>query len=255
MHEAADSEIGLRVAAGNRLRVDTGRKRTSFGACVKRPANIHRRLAQAPLLWVLSTRRFAKTIFLFAGLLFVGRCHRGVVSVPPEPCRGWWGFEGRRAPLKLATGCFLFGAFPLLLPGEFLSPRAICYPQAHPQKIARQHYDVFGSGRGTSTLNLQSEFFVRPAAVSRVRRSKVFSLTGLESFSLVDRGLSLQPVRAFTFEHQAEFFGPARARWPFARGRRPVDGPARRWLSCGRRRRLCDRRARSPPAHATGTRG
>ena len=39
------------------------------------------------------------------------------------------------------------------------SPRAICYPQAH-TKDRHLHHDLFGSGRGTSTLNLQIEFLV-----------------------------------------------------------------------------------------------
>jgi hypothetical protein len=58
----------------------------------------------------------------------------------------------------------------------FFSPRAICYPQAHQQREWRLHYDLFGSGRGTSTLNLQIEFsWLRSAAVARVRRSKGLS--------------------------------------------------------------------------------
>lgn len=62
MHEAADSEIGLRVAAGNRSRVDTGRERTSFGACVKPPAKHPEALGTSAstkfLEFIIATRSF-----------------------------------------------------------------------------------------------------------------------------------------------------------------------------------------------------
>ena len=77
--------------------------------------------------------------------------------VPPNAGRGErCGFLCVQSPLWL--GGFSFGAFPLLSSGERLSPRANCYPQAA-RKGCACTIDVFGSGRGTSTLNLQSELW------------------------------------------------------------------------------------------------
>jgi hypothetical protein len=68
-------------------------------------------------------------------------------------------FKGRRVSLHLVGG-FSFGAFPLLSSGRgFLYSHGQTAIRKRARKWRRLHYDVFGSGRGTSTLNLQSEFF------------------------------------------------------------------------------------------------
>jgi hypothetical protein len=121
---------------------------------------------------ILSSRLRAESLSLWE---FV----RGWLVVPlfaPNACRGErCGVWGRTAPSKL-VGWFVFWsvsssasgrAFFSVFPGNLLSASA-------PAKERGLHYDLFGSGRGTSTLNLQNEFFLEhSAALTRVRRSKV----------------------------------------------------------------------------------
>ena len=68
------------------------------------------------------------------------------------------GVWGRTAPSNL-VGCFSLGAFPLLSSGKSSSPAGNLLSASAPRRNRRLHYDLFGSGRGTSTLNLQIEFF------------------------------------------------------------------------------------------------
>ena len=100
---------------------------------------------------------------------------RGDWLFPPNACRGErCGVWGRTAPSSLVR-CFSFGErFLFFLPGEFLYLLGNLLSASAPAGDRRLHYDIFGSGRGTSTLNLQIEFFFEHSeALSRVRRSKV----------------------------------------------------------------------------------
>ena len=138
-------------------------------------------MGTSPLLWgscqVGSALRFFFVVVSLRSWLW---------SFPPNACRGErCGGWGRRAPMWL--GLFSFGAFPLRLPRRVL-PRAICYPQAHQQRDRRRHHDLFGSGRGTSTLNLQIEFLVALSGdVEGAPFQRVF-FDGQESFSSQQKG-------------------------------------------------------------------
>jgi hypothetical protein len=57
----------------------------------------------------------------------------------------WW------VLFRLERFLFIFRGALFFSSGNLLSASA-------PTKQRRLHYDLFGSGRGTSTLNLQSEF-------------------------------------------------------------------------------------------------
>ena len=70
---------------------------------------------------------------------------------------------------------FLSERFLFFLPGEaFFTPTGNLLSASERKEWRRLHYDVFGSGRGTGTLNLQSGCFWYSATVARVRRSKAF---------------------------------------------------------------------------------
>ena len=78
------------------------------------------------------------------------------------------------APGHLVGG-FSSERFLFFLPGEaFFTPTGKLLSASGQGKSLRLHYDVFGSRRGTSTLNLQSGLFWCSATVARVRRSKAF---------------------------------------------------------------------------------
>ena len=95
--------------------------------------------------------------------------------VASERCRGERaGFQGAQSPWASGGWCFC-GAFPLLSSGRgFLYSHGQTAIRKRQGKSLRLHYDVFGSRRGTSTLNLQSGLFWCSATVARVRRSKAF---------------------------------------------------------------------------------
>ena len=58
-----------------------------------------------------------------------------LLSFPPNACRGErWGVWGRIAPRE-RVGFFLLERFLFVFRERFFSPRAICYPQAHPPGI------------------------------------------------------------------------------------------------------------------------
>jgi hypothetical protein len=195
---------------------------------------------------ILSSGLRAK-IFLRCG----GVLRKLVVAVPPNACRGErCGVWGRRAPGD-GFKCFLLERFlfsfrePIVFSsGNLLSA------SAPPQGFRRLHYDVFGSGRGTSTLNLQIELFpslrggFEGAPFQRVvlGSEKVFLLSSSSCWGACFRRSAL--LRA------AQVLGPAPARWRFAKGRRPVDGRERQWLSCAPPPKLCDPQGALPSGAA-----
>ena len=95
---------------------------------------------------------------------------------PPKGCRGErCGFQGAQSPAGSAWMVFLSERFLFFLPGEaFFTPTGNLLSASERKEWRRLHYDVFGSGRGTGTLNLQSGCFWYSATVARVRRSKAF---------------------------------------------------------------------------------
>jgi hypothetical protein len=106
------------------------------------------------------------------------------LSFPPNGCRGErCGVWGSIAPSDWVL-VVSSGAFPLRLPGGlFFSSGNLLSASAPTRGLARLQHDLFGSGRGTSTLNLQIEFvWSHSAAMSRVRRSKGFSYLGEKVF-------------------------------------------------------------------------
>ena len=78
---------------------------------------------------------------------------------PPNACRGErCGVLGAQSPHQMGLGLFLWSVSSSSSAES--SPRAICYPQARQQRSGACIMNLFGSGRGTSTLNLQIEFLV-----------------------------------------------------------------------------------------------
>ena len=128
------------------------------------------------LLWVLSSRAWQDKVFS-SGWLSLRSCLGAaeLFLVASERCRGERaGFQGAQSPWASGGWCF-FGAFPLLSSGRgFLYSHGQTAIRKRQGKSLRLHYDVFGSRRGTSTLNLQSGLFWCSATVARVRRSKAF---------------------------------------------------------------------------------
>ena len=130
-----------------------------------------------PLLWVLSSRAWQYTRFLVVvGCLCEVAWERPscFLWLPNAAAASARVFKGRRAPGHLVGGVsaerFLF-----FLPGEaFFTPTGKLLSASGQGKSLRLHYDVFGSRRGTSPLNLQSGLFWCSATVARVRRSKAF---------------------------------------------------------------------------------
>jgi hypothetical protein len=112
-----------------------------------------------------------------------------ILLFPSNACRGercavW----GRRAP-SMWLGLFSFGAFPLHLPRR-VSPRAICYPQAHQQRIGACIMTYSGREEERAPSIYRSSSRSHSAAVSRVRHSKGYSSMG-EKVSLSAKGSSL----------------------------------------------------------------
>ena len=71
---------------------------------------------------------------------------------------------GLKSPARLGMKVvwFFWERFLFFLPREalFLLPRAICYPQAREKNGGACIMTYSGSGRGTSTLNLPSGYFL-----------------------------------------------------------------------------------------------
>ena len=83
-----------------------------------------------------------------------------LLSFPPNACRGErCGVWGSIAPSDWVL-VVSSGAFPLRLPGALFFSSGNLLSASAPPRDRRLHHDLFGSGRGTSTLNLQIEFFV-----------------------------------------------------------------------------------------------
>ena len=85
----------------------------------------------------------------------------GLLSFPPNACRGERCGSGGASPPRDWVLVFSSGAFPLRLPGALFFSSGNLLSACAPVRDRRLHYDLFGSGRGTSTLNLQIEFFDR----------------------------------------------------------------------------------------------
>jgi hypothetical protein len=106
-----------------------------------------------------------------------------VVVVPPErlPRRGVWGLGAHR-PQGLGLSFFFWSVSSSSSGGAFFSSGNLLSASA-PPRARRLHYHLFGSGRGTSTLNLQIEWFWSLSGdVEGGPFQRVF-LRGLESFS------------------------------------------------------------------------
>ena len=106
---------------------------------------------------------------------------------PPNACRGErCGVLGAQSLQSNVVGSFSWSVSSSSSAEG--SPRAICYPQAH-TKDRHLHHDLFGSGRGTSTLNLQIEFLVAlSGGVEGAPFQRVF-FGGRERFSARERVL------------------------------------------------------------------
>ena len=96
------------------------------------------------------------------------------------------GFWGRRAPNQVWLGLFLWRVSSSSSAES--SPRAICYPQAHPQRIGACIMTYSGREEERAPSIYRSSSWSRSAAVSRVRRSKGFSSVG-EKVSLLSKFL------------------------------------------------------------------
>jgi hypothetical protein len=111
--------------------------------------------------------------FLFAGLLFVGRCHRGVVSVLPNPVTGGEVLRGAERLSKWPRGVFFLERFLFVLPGEssfssgnLLSAGALAKSHASTMTYSGQEEERAPSIYRAGPCS--------PEALARVRRSKVF---------------------------------------------------------------------------------
>ena len=176
MHEAADSEIGLRAAAGNRLRVHANRsgrvsapasnpQKTSTGAWHKRlcygfcqPGGLRKRFFYS-LVGLLSGGVIAE-LFLFL----------------PNPITGGEVLRGTEPLSKWPRGVFCLKRFLFVLPGEssfssgnLLSAGALAKSHASTMTYSGQEEERAPSIYRTGPSS--------PEALTRVRRSKVFSLT------------------------------------------------------------------------------
>jgi hypothetical protein len=76
---------------------------------------------------------------------------------PSNACRGErCAVLGAQSPIDVNWVFFLLERFLFIFRGEFSSGNLLS--ASAPTKDRRLHHDLFGSGRGTSTLNLQIEF-------------------------------------------------------------------------------------------------
>jgi hypothetical protein len=80
-----------------------------------------------------------------------------VVVVSPErlPRRAGRGLGAQRRGFAV----FLLERFLFVFRERFFLLGQTAIRKRTPQRVRRLHYDLFGSGRGTSTLNLQIELF------------------------------------------------------------------------------------------------
>jgi hypothetical protein len=114
---------------------------------------------------------------------------------PPNPLAVGGALRGSQR-LSVDQWFFFLERFLFVLPGEYcFSASGNLLSAGAFEKIARQHYDVFGSGRGTSTLNLQSGLlWPRGASEGAPFQSllahipKAFLFSGTEALSPASRG-------------------------------------------------------------------
>ena len=108
------------------------------------------------------------------------------MSFPPErlPRRA---VRGLGAQSPQGRGCFfLLERFLFVFRESFFSPRAICYPQAHQQRIGACIMTYSGREEERAPSIYRSSFLLECSeAVAKVRRSKGFSCQGCESSSAV----------------------------------------------------------------------
>jgi hypothetical protein len=109
----------------------------------------------AAAMVILSSGLRAKVFF------FVVEFEELVVVVPPErqPRRAVRGL-GVQSPQRRGFEFFSSGAFPLRLRGALVFSSGKLLSASAPSRARRLHDDLFGSGRGTSTLNLQIELLL-----------------------------------------------------------------------------------------------
>jgi hypothetical protein len=182
-----------KLAAVNKLHSQNGQ--VCSDVCVERPATSTVAWHKRPCYGFCQAGALRKRFVLFGGCLVVGRCHRRVFSVPPNPLAVGGALRGAQR-LSVVSVVFLFGAFPLRSSGRVLfSASGNLLSAGAFEKITRQHYDVFGSGRGTSTLNLQSGLlWPRGASEGAPFQSflahigKTFLFSGTEALSPASRG-------------------------------------------------------------------
>jgi len=97
-------------------------------------------------------------------------------------------------------GVLVFGAFPLLSSGERCS---YSHGQSAIRKRANQrrrlHYDVFGSGRGTSTLNLQSGLYLVPSGGAEGAPFQSFLLVGQRTHFAYQQSVGVALVGRISF--------------------------------------------------------
>jgi hypothetical protein len=99
-----------------------------------------------------------------------------LLSFPPNACRGpaVQGLGGAEPP-KERFWLFLLERFLFVFRERFVSPRAICYPQAHPQGIGACIMTYSGREEERApSIYRSSSLLEYSEALARVRRSKGF---------------------------------------------------------------------------------
>ena len=82
-----------------------------------------------------------------------------LLSFPSNATAASGASSGGAEPRSDGGWSFSSGAFPLRLPGALFFSSGKLLSASAPPRVRRLHYDLFGSRRGTSTLNLQIELF------------------------------------------------------------------------------------------------
>jgi hypothetical protein len=128
-------------------------------------------MGTSPLLWGSCQVGCALRSFLV-----VVEFEELVVVVSPErrPRRAVRGLGAQRRGFAV----FLLERFLFIFRERFFSPRANCYPQAHPQGFDACIMTYSGREEERAPSIYRSSCFARSAAMSRVRRSKGFSSRG-----------------------------------------------------------------------------
>ena len=133
----------------------SGDARLLSGRLCQTPSATHRRLSQAPLLWgscqVSSALRSFFVVVEFKELL---------LSSPRTPAAASGAGSGGAEPPRTGL-CFFFWSVSSSSSGSAFVSSGNLLSASAPTRDRRLHYDLFGSGRGTSTLNLQTELSSR----------------------------------------------------------------------------------------------